>query len=73
MSEPLATRLKRLKMRSMRRGIKEMDIIDGELKPIAFEGVINARIVDHSIFKATPNINEIRMLHMNGRDLAHLT
>ena len=27
MSEPLATRLKRLKMRSMRRGIKEMDII----------------------------------------------
>lgn len=27
MSEPLATRLKRLKMRSMRRGIKEMDLI----------------------------------------------
>ena len=27
MSEPLETRLKRLKMRSMRRGIKEMDII----------------------------------------------
>jgi antitoxin CptB len=27
MNEPLDTRLKRLKMRSMRRGIKEMDII----------------------------------------------
>lgn len=43
--EPLETRLKRLKMRSMRRGIKEMDIILARFADEAL-GVMDARALD---------------------------
>ena len=58
MSEPLATRLKRLKMRSMRRGIKEMDII-------------LSRFADDCLSQMTPKSLDIYedFLDQNDQDL----
>ena len=58
MSEPRETRLKRLKMRSMRRGIKEMDII-------------LSRFVDDCLSQMSPQELDIYedFLNQNDQDL----
>jgi antitoxin CptB len=46
MSEPREHRLKRMKMRSMRRGIKEMDIILNHFADTRLDGMTDAEL-DH--------------------------
>ena len=58
MSESRDTRVKRLKMRSMRRGIKEMDLILSQFSEIALEDMSDA---DLDIYDA--------MLSENDHDL----
>jgi hypothetical protein len=49
---------------------KEIGLITEELEPINFTGLIDTEITDRRVFRYGKNVNNIKLLHMNGRDLA---